>query len=104
MNYLHILQIKSTWLEEFGVDRIELDDCLASQELIWIITGVSILAFAIVTFIISFLVYKLSHHPKFNGAPYSRMSNDSQIISSANVQSVSAYKNTSSPFEEVENF
>ena len=88
------------------MDRIELDDCLISQEINWIITGASIILFALITFILSIVVLKLIKSRKPQNVPYGRISNNPekkspQALSSTNGQRTSAYKNTSSPFEDV---
>ena len=107
--FFFLIQISKTWLDEFNVERIEIGNCLKSQEVLWIITGVSIVAFALGTFLISFVVHKLVQRRNARVGPYNKMTNnsDSPITSPSTFgvdykQSSLAYKNASSAFEEVE--
>jgi len=90
------------WQNEFSVDRIELDDCLASQQKIWIITGVAIMVFALGVFIISFVVFKIVQKNKRKNEQYDRISNassDHHIPSSSQRQKPYTQP---SPFEDVQ--
>ena len=94
-------------MELFDVDRIELDDCLSSVQTMWIITEVSVISFAVVTFIMSMIVLRLMKKIRAKHIPYNRLSRNSglkstQLPSSSNGLRTPGYKNTSSPFEEVE--
>ena len=73
----------------------------------WIITEVSVISFAVVTFILSVIVPRMIRKMKAQQVPYNRLSRNSglkptQLPSSSNGLRTPGYKNTSSPFEEVE--